>query len=813
MALAALVGLGVVAQAPFFGWIADDAGATLAAAGNLAAGHGPVPWPGGPRVEAYDSALWVAVLAVVEAAGGSVELTASVLGSAFAALTVVLVGVWSGHGDRRPLGLRGLIAAGVVALSAALAVAVQSGLGIGLAAALLALGGWRLTVGGDRDLVAPLAFLALGLARPEGVLYALAATAVALASPSAPGGGEASLRLRRWGGGVLVPLAVYHAVRTAFYADPVPPGLVVDPGLLDLAAVVRQSWFAPWLLLLPLGAAGLSGARGRAGLVVAAVLGLLLLPGLPTAVRAGGLRLVLVAVALLPLPWRVGGARSAWVAGSLLAVGGLAGVGGHAAALLLVPASVLLGHGVAEVASALVTTRERRLPALALGVLAGLGLVAGQVSAWRGSWSPPTSRPALERRIAAYASLADVVDAPVPGVRWVADPAPPGLVAYLGAPWAIRPAVRGGPPADFAAPNTRAARSSAFLPAPHQLETPAPPRSVGRDPSPAKLGYESASVALRRRSGVAVRRSLLLGPEVERPPGARVVLFSGATRIGVDWASVPSPHVPPKAAWTLRLDLDSRGSDFRLVAFLHSNGEVVQSWEIPPGYGLVPPSEWGRREVFRGTYRLALPAGLPAGRYGVGLWATDADGEGLSALPGSERGVLLPGVPALARGEVWLPVALQVGGSVASAAAVDLALAHAWAEREVCVEAERAWSRVRDHVSAAPANGWLQAAQSGLVPAMAGCWSGVARGRMRGELIHDRILDLDRARAWAPRADDTALAEHRLSAQAWRRARAAVAAGDPDSARSWYATAARADPAKAWARRWGRVPVRSRSGD
>ena len=65
-----LVGGLYLSHAAIFGnYIADDAGISLAYARNIAAGHGPVLYPGAEPVEAYSNPLWTLLLAGAAAAG------------------------------------------------------------------------------------------------------------------------------------------------------------------------------------------------------------------------------------------------------------------------------------------------------------------------------------------------------------------------------------------------------------------------------------------------------------------------------------------------------------------------------------------------------------------------------------------------------------------------------------------------------------------------------------------------------------------------------------------------------------------------
>ena len=77
-----------------FGWyVADDAGISLAYARNIAAGYGPVLYPGAPAVEGYSNPLWVALLAIASLlrldAGDGIPLL-KILGLAFGAGTIAL---------------------------------------------------------------------------------------------------------------------------------------------------------------------------------------------------------------------------------------------------------------------------------------------------------------------------------------------------------------------------------------------------------------------------------------------------------------------------------------------------------------------------------------------------------------------------------------------------------------------------------------------------------------------------------------------------------------------------------------------------
>ena len=216
--VAASLLLAVLLQLPLWSWTIDESGIGLAYARNVAAGLGAVPYPGAERLELYASPLWVCGLAGASWWGMEPLGAARWLGLLGGVGAVAATASWWGWRTSA-----GVLAAWLVASSYAHALWSASGLEHGLFAGLLALTGWRLLKGGDRDRLGPLGLLLLGLARPEGV--ALAAVGGVWWWAQAVGSkarGVRAVRLATW---VVLPLLIYASWRFVYFAEALPSGV------------------------------------------------------------------------------------------------------------------------------------------------------------------------------------------------------------------------------------------------------------------------------------------------------------------------------------------------------------------------------------------------------------------------------------------------------------------------------------------------------------------------------------------------------------------------------------------------------------
>jgi hypothetical protein len=222
------LGLFAVTALLFLGWIPDDAWISFRYAANLAHGNGLVFNPG-ERVEGYSNPLWTLLLAGASALGADIPATALWLGYLCAvALVAASLALY-----RRIVPFDGTLQVGsAILLIASMPMLFWATSGMEtMAAALALLAGaalhLRAVESGDARLHLPscLAFLALALLRPEGVMFLAFNTVVLLAAP----------RSRRSRRAVVVLVAVWTALAVAtawrygYYGSVVPNTAVAKP--------------------------------------------------------------------------------------------------------------------------------------------------------------------------------------------------------------------------------------------------------------------------------------------------------------------------------------------------------------------------------------------------------------------------------------------------------------------------------------------------------------------------------------------------------------------------------------------------------
>lgn len=205
----------------FGGYVADDAGISLAYARNIAAGYGPVLYAGGEAVEGYSNPLWTAMLG----AGAALRLDGADgiplmkgLGLAFGVATLLLLVSASRIAYPADTRVRWLAPALLAALTPFVfwtASGMENALYAFLVLLAVLLQLRELEDGGIRQFSAP-AVAAITLTRPEGI----ALFAVFLAHRLACG--ERGVRLLRWASIVLVVYAAFVATRVAIFGEWVP---------------------------------------------------------------------------------------------------------------------------------------------------------------------------------------------------------------------------------------------------------------------------------------------------------------------------------------------------------------------------------------------------------------------------------------------------------------------------------------------------------------------------------------------------------------------------------------------------------------
>lgn len=172
--LLALVLVAVALQLTLVRWVVEDAAISFAYAEHMAAGEGPVTYPGGEPVEGYSNPLWTFLLAAFYLIGVDGFTSNKILAAVFGAATVPLT--WAITREARPHRTDAvpLLAAAVLAGSAQFAIWGAGGLENSLLNVLLALAIWRTLVEGRSGGIpwSAVAWLGVALTRPEGILYA-----------------------------------------------------------------------------------------------------------------------------------------------------------------------------------------------------------------------------------------------------------------------------------------------------------------------------------------------------------------------------------------------------------------------------------------------------------------------------------------------------------------------------------------------------------------------------------------------------------------------------------------------------------------
>ena len=816
--LAAVAGLTILAmslQLPLWGWLVEDAAISFAYARSLAEGLGAVPAAGAERVEGYSNPLWVAILTGGIAIGADPFVAVRWLGLIGGVVAVPITYLWARWAAPPP---SGLIAAVWVGCSAQHAIWSQSGLENPLYSVILAVGGYRLVVGGDREWMAPVAFLALAWTRPEGVATALVAGVIALLGARSWRG--VGSRIGCWARWFAVPLLAYHALRFVYFAQLWPAtfhaklgNAAFDPldwsdrGWRQLRQITSALWLAPWLVCIPFGTGGTSGRRGAVAAGIALALAVAMLPVGPGWVRALVLCAAFTAVPLLAVgvPER----RGALVATAMLWCGLLFCLrsggdwmkGYRFVSLLVVPGSVAIAAGVARLSQ-----RAPRIGApWGLGIV-GLGIGAVAVPQAKMLWdyvgAPTTTPYDVAKRVQHYEYLARrlgidrarVVDHDMGGLLWwgtetmsIRDSR--GLVDL---PFALN-----GRPADFVQHElfeVDLLRGEPFdLAHVHASTGQALKRLTSYRQGYVEIAGGYPRGRLDPHVGQAVRRDLFLRP----PPGVPPIeiQFAGGSRlVGV---RVPSPEIAPGSGVLVEIDL-AASRDLRMIAFLASGTRVIAAYELAPGYDWIAPHAW-RGDAFHGRFALRIPPDAPHGAYDLGFVVLTADG----VAPAIEAvGAVLPDAPAYALGEVRLEdrVLLVDRDRMFAEARADLNDVAELALDGRCEAAEVAWGRAAAH--RIRSRDWRAGHRPAVARQIAACWATAAAGPRDGDALEDRVEDLRRGRSWDPRSEAVAVAVGKVATTAWERGLAARRRSDRAEAFRWFTAAVHADPDFVWARRY-----------
>jgi hypothetical protein len=233
--------------------------------------------------------------------------------------------------------------------------------------------------------------------------------------------------------------------------------------------------------------------------------------------------------------------------------------------------------------------------------------------------------------------------------------------------------------------------------------------------------------------GTAVRRDAFVWSAWPYEDG-RTARFGDVQLVGLD---TPAPEVAPGGE--LFLELAWRGAavpDFRVIAFLSRDGEVLTSHELPPAYDWIPPGEWTADQVVTGRYSVPVPVDVGLGPVEIGLVVLGSPVDGGDLEPsdkGSGRDASVAGpvvwaaaVPSrdavFAVGERrWSGVEIVTAERARERADAAHADALVAAEEDRCEEAEADWRVARRHLRRD--DPWQADARARFESALAGCWA------------------------------------------------------------------------------------------
>lgn len=831
--LLGLIAVAAAMQTPVWHWLIEDSAISFAFSRNVVEGHGLVPFRGGERVEGFSNPLWVALLAVGVAAGFDPFVAARWLGVGL--LLVTVPSVW---GLARRLGA-GLLAASVAATSATLAIWSASGLESPLYFALLASGAWRLVVeaevdrpddGGPPRVRLPLSALLLAgvaLTRPEGVMFALAGGLWLTAS---------RLLDRRpvawlvgWWALLLVPLLACLYARWAYFALPLPATYYSKLGVLKVQPwdFDQRGWrqLRSWSLetgavfLLPLIALGVTGWRGwraAVGLGATALVWLvLLIPGpswlegigvwpIPAPPGFDVLRMVVLVGFLVVVPLAGAGLRGwriLWLCWGLAVCAVAFSIRSHgdwmAGFRFLSPAmvffSVLLGVGLARMGDALRPSRTDVVWGLRSRLAVTLALLAWAAPnlAMMADYRPDTTPWGVKRRLDWYVRTFDRLDLDRPffavdhdmgGMMWWHEPGMGQIVDTVGLvdlPFALHHKQR-----EFVTDYLLERRTFDLAHAHATTGAVLRRQPRFRQEYVEIQGYPSGSGV---HQGNFIRRDLFL--RADRLPSGPTASFG--RMVTLRGLEAISPEVGPGAGLFIEIGLSAR-RDFRLIAFAaQQGGDGLFSWDLPPGYGWVEPKDWRKEEAFVGRFSLRIPEDAPLGDYDVGLVVLDARGQVVAADdPASD--------PRFAAGEVRFPGLLSVVDrkTMLKHASSRRSAALKAAEKGRCADGEVQWERALRHRTRSP--DWREKNRPEVATALARCWAEQARR----EPSLRSVDPLDKARRWDETAPEVREAGVEIADALWPLGLERRDAGDHEEAFFLLEAVVRADPTRAWARRW-----------
>jgi hypothetical protein len=843
------VALVVGQQVVRWSWFIEDAAICFAFARNLINGEGLVPSPGGERVEAFSDPLWVALLAPFQAVGLDGFTSAKPV-----SLVLSVITLWITWRLARAV-LPETLAAGALTAPLALALNPQfgiwcaSGLENALFCTLLVAATHRtvLEIESGRPPWASFYYLLLAWTRPEGLMYASIGFAVYAAETVRRGRGW---RLPvQWALVLGVPFAVSEVFRIWYFAWPLPNTFYAkvtnrgfDPfdwdtrGWKQLREWTERLWHG-WLTpVYALGLSGTIGWRPRAALaVVGGVAVLFLWPGFapftwlpvwpeltppPQAYLSARIGLVLLAGAGLPL----------------LAVG----TGPGWSARLLCGWSVAGGLLFTLVADGdwMGAYRFMSLFAPLLSVLFALGIAEGM--AWAGARAGgPLSMPTAPAFTAATLGLSTLAY----GWPWYAQHRDHLTYNHDVTPHAVKKRVDylrqvaakvflEGPITNMDidqgaflwwAPDFRQLDFGMLVEVPmarHWFQQRAfIEEYVFDEQRPTFInygawwrghaGFERYAVwddlyfvtpGYAYRGGqfgtIWLRRDLVMA-EAAEIPGPRVRydwdIELGPPKVDTVWTAGRPGYIEVPVAITKER---APNSDVKVIAFLARDGRVAASWNLQPGYGLLPMHRWKVGEIFRGKYQVPMPEGVEPGIYDLGFFVTGPRGFVVPAVELVAGAVSDP--PAFGRGEVRFSGAVEVVSVEVFDQRVAALLADvlAAAKGGACEQAETLRGALRRHTPGD--RRWQRPTDPDLAPALGSCWAEKARGAP-ADLQAEALA---RSHRWDHSGAVLAEVGGPIGERLLEEGRAARAAQDWELAYQRFSQVLAFQPWQAWARRW-----------
>jgi hypothetical protein len=304
--------------------------------------------------------------------------------------------------------------------------------------------------------------------------------------------------------------------------------------------------------------------------------------------------------------------------------------------------------------------------------------------------------------------------------------------------------------------------------------------------------------------GNHVRKDLIVASSWPHSKDRRVVFESGETLEG--WR-IPAGEGAERRMFYLEVGVSTphlkASEDFRILAFLTHDNELLTTWELPPGYDWMEPHTWGRNKVFHGKFSLPISSDVPKGEHELGFVFINGSGEVMLPLldPSTppERTWRVGGdeVPtSLADGEVRFGQALRVTSlderEEASLHEVERTIQ--MAREGACHEAEDVWWNARYRRPQDRA--WIDKNEVRVARPLARCWLGKAQQNP------EKIVELiERSRTWHHHLRDLPKFLEPYVEERLERGEAAMASEDWEEAYRVFTEVLRLDPSVSYARR------------